>query len=149
MHTINRSVYISTLKRFTAFLIDRLGNIGFFFIYTQNKILWRAIYTPSDRQTSRVYSTTLVQCLYISCYLSSNKPVLLYPLLRLLPQRWPDQVVPLVLYTVLLYTHTHTLAAISTSHSLFRIRKCYFGLKFCSVHFIGYNFYSTFRLRFC
>jgi hypothetical protein len=48
--------------------------------------LWRAIYTPGDHQTSRVYSTTLVQYLYISCYLFSNKPVLLYLLLRLLPQ---------------------------------------------------------------
>jgi hypothetical protein len=33
-----------------------------------------------------VYSTTLVQYLYISCYLSDNKPVLSYLLSRLLPQ---------------------------------------------------------------
>jgi hypothetical protein len=32
------------------------------------------------------YSTTLVQYLYISCYVTVNKPVLLYLLLRLLPQ---------------------------------------------------------------
>ncbi len=32
-----------------------------------------------------VYSTTLVQYLYISCFLSDNKPVLSYLLLRLLP----------------------------------------------------------------
>jgi hypothetical protein len=32
-----------------------------------------------------VYSTTLVQYLYISCYLSDNKPVLSYLLSRLLP----------------------------------------------------------------
>jgi hypothetical protein len=36
-----------------------------------------------------VYSTTLVQYLYISCYLSDNKPVLSYLLSRLLPQWWP------------------------------------------------------------
>jgi hypothetical protein len=33
-----------------------------------------------------VNSTTLVQYLYISCYLSDNKPVLSYLLLCLLPQ---------------------------------------------------------------
>jgi hypothetical protein len=33
-----------------------------------------------------MYSTTRVQYLYISCYLSVNKPVLSYLLLRLLPQ---------------------------------------------------------------
>ncbi len=35
-----------------------------------------------------VYSTTLVQYLYISCYLSDNKPVLSYLLSRLLPQSY-------------------------------------------------------------
>jgi hypothetical protein len=50
-------------------------------------LLWRAVYTPIDLQTSQVYSTTLVQDLYyISCYLFSNKRVLSYLLLRLLPQ---------------------------------------------------------------
>jgi hypothetical protein len=39
-----------------------------------------------DRQTSWVYSTTCVQYLYISRYLSDNKPVLSYLLLCLLPQ---------------------------------------------------------------
>jgi hypothetical protein len=34
-----------------------------------------------------VYSTILVQYLYISCYLSDNKPVLSYLLSRLLPQK--------------------------------------------------------------
>ncbi len=52
---------------------------------------WRAGYTPGDRLTSWVYSTTFVQYLYISCYLSDNKPVLLYLLLRLLPQWWPQR----------------------------------------------------------
>ncbi len=48
-------------------------------------------YTPGWRQTSWVYSSTLVysvRSLYISCYVfnNSNKLVLSYLLLRLLPQ---------------------------------------------------------------
>ncbi len=46
-------------------------------------------YTPTDRLTSWVFSTTFVQYLYISCYLSDNKPVLSYLLSRLLPQTCP------------------------------------------------------------
>ncbi len=45
--------------------------------------LWRAGYTPGDRLTSWVYSTTFVQCLYLSCYLSKNKPVPSKPLVTL------------------------------------------------------------------
>ncbi len=41
-------------------------------------------YRPSTQLG--VYSSTLVQSLYISCYLSDNKPVLSYLLSRLLPQ---------------------------------------------------------------
>jgi hypothetical protein len=41
-------------------------------------------YSSWDRRTSWVYSTTCVQYLYISCYLSDNKWVLPYLLLRLL-----------------------------------------------------------------
>jgi hypothetical protein len=48
--------------------------------------LLRAGYTPGDHLTSWMYFTTFVQYLYRSCYLSDNKPVLLYLLLRLLPQ---------------------------------------------------------------
>ncbi len=50
------------------------------------------------------------------------------------------------MYTVLLYTHphNHTSAAISASRSLYCPRKWFCFL--CSVHFIGYNFHSTFRL---
>jgi hypothetical protein len=51
--------------------------------------LWTPVYTPTDRLTSWVYFTTFVQYLYISCYLSDNKPVLSYLLLRLLPQWSP------------------------------------------------------------
>jgi hypothetical protein len=48
--------------------------------------LRRAGYIPGDRLTSWVYSTTCIQYLYISCYLSDNKPVLSYLLLCLLLQ---------------------------------------------------------------
>ncbi len=55
-------------------------------------------------------------CMYISCYLSDNKPVLSYLLLRLLPQ-W---LYPLycTLYCCTLTTHTYTSAAIGANHSL-------------------------------
>ncbi len=48
--------------------------------------LWTPAYIPGDRPASWIYSTNCVQYLYISCYLSDNKPVLSYLLLRLLPQ---------------------------------------------------------------
>jgi hypothetical protein len=51
---------------------------------------WRAGYIPGDRRTSWVYSTTFVQYLYISCYLTDNKPVLSYHLLGLRPQDIPS-----------------------------------------------------------
>jgi hypothetical protein len=47
--------------------------------------LWTPAYTPGDGQTSWVYSNNPVQYLYISCYVTVNKPVLSYLLLRLLP----------------------------------------------------------------
>ncbi len=43
-----------------------------------------------------MYSTSFVQYLYISCYLSDNKPVLSYLLSRLLPQCLPCGVCPVV-----------------------------------------------------
>ncbi len=48
--------------------------------------LWTPAYTPGDGQTSWVYSNNPVLHLYISCYVTVNKPVLWYPSLRLLPQ---------------------------------------------------------------
>jgi hypothetical protein len=48
-------------------------------------VLWTPAYIPGDRPASWMYSTTCVQYLYISCYLSDNKPVLSYLLLCLLP----------------------------------------------------------------
>jgi hypothetical protein len=48
--------------------------------------LWRDVYAPGDGQTSLVYSSQSVQCLYINHLLSVNKLVLSYLLLRLLPQ---------------------------------------------------------------
>jgi hypothetical protein len=41
---------------------------------------------PCDGQTSPEYPSNPVQYLYISCFVTANKPVLLYLLLRLLPQ---------------------------------------------------------------
>ncbi len=49
-------------------------------------------YTPGDGQTSRVYSNNPLLHLYISCYVTVNKPVLLYLLLHLLLQWWPQSV---------------------------------------------------------
>jgi hypothetical protein len=92
---------------------------------------------PGDRLTIWVYSTTFVQYLYISCYLSENKPVLSYLLMCLLPQWWPWSGCTLSWWTVLLYTHphTHTSAAISASRSLFRLRKWfYFQILQCTLH---------------
>jgi hypothetical protein len=47
---------------------------------------WKPAYAPGDSQTSRVYSNNPVLHLYISCFVTVNKPVLLYLLLRLLPK---------------------------------------------------------------
>jgi hypothetical protein len=55
---------------------------------TENKLLWTPSYPPGDGQTSWVYSTNPVlhlYLLYISCYLTVNKPVLSDLLLCLLP----------------------------------------------------------------
>jgi hypothetical protein len=49
--------------------------------------LWTPAYTPGDGQTSWVYSSNLVLHLYIGCYVTVNKPVLSYLLLRLHPQQ--------------------------------------------------------------
>ncbi len=47
--------------------------------------LWTPAYTPGDGQTSWMYSNNPVLHLYTSCYVTLNKPVLSYLLLRLLP----------------------------------------------------------------
>ncbi len=68
-----------------------------------------------------MYSTTLVKYLYISCYVTVNKLVLSY------------------LYTVPLYTptHTHTSAATSAGRSLFSLRKWSFhSTKQCTLHWL-------------
>jgi hypothetical protein len=112
-------------------------------------LLWRAGYIPGDRLTSWVYSTTCVQYLYTSCYISDNKPVLSYLLLCLLPQWWPqsgDRLYPL---HCTLYCCTITRqqpSALVTLPSAFVSDFCF---KFCSVHSIGYNFHSTFCSQFC
>ncbi len=51
--------------------------------------VWTPAYTPGDGQTSWVYSTNTVLPLYISCYVTVNKPVLSYLSLCLLLQWWP------------------------------------------------------------
>ncbi len=122
--------------------------------------LWRAGYAPAYRQTSwgvlhpfrpstqlGVYSSTLVQSLYISCCLSDNKPVLSYLLSRLLPQWWPRSgctlcIVHCTLTLTLTRRQSSALVALS---SAFVSDFCF---KFCSAHSIGYNFHSTFHLRF-
>jgi hypothetical protein len=50
--------------------------------------LWTPAYTPSDGQASWVYSSNPVLHLYLSCYVTVNKPVLSYLLLRLLPHAY-------------------------------------------------------------
>ncbi len=47
--------------------------------------LWTSAYTIGDSQTSGVYFNNPVLHLYISCYVTVNKLVLSYLLLRLLP----------------------------------------------------------------
>ncbi len=91
------------------------------------------------------HCTVHVQRLYISCYLSVNKPVLSTSRLACFHSGDPDQVVPFALYTVLLYTHTHTSAALAPV-ALSPAFVSDFCFKFHSVHSIGYNFHSTFSL---
>ncbi len=55
-----------------------------------------------------VYSTTLVQYLYISCYLLDNKPVLSYLFSRLLPQWWPRSGCTLcIVHCTVVHSHSH------------------------------------------
>jgi hypothetical protein len=59
----------------------------------------------------------------------------------------PDQVVPFVLYTAPLYTHTS--AAAHASHSLFRLRKWYFRSTVAVYTALAmYNLTSAFPFRF-
>jgi hypothetical protein len=48
--------------------------------------LWTPPFSPGDGQTNQVYSNNPVLHLYISCYVTVNKPVLSYLSLRLLPR---------------------------------------------------------------
>jgi hypothetical protein len=58
------------------------------YFLNNRKILawWIPAFTPGSGQTSRVYSNNPVLLLYISCYVTVNKPVLSYLSLCLLPQ---------------------------------------------------------------
>jgi hypothetical protein len=67
--------------------------ITFLFVWSESNLFDKICLNCGELATSLltvksvgVYSTTLVQYLYISCYLSDNKPVLSYLLSRLLPQ---------------------------------------------------------------
>ncbi len=85
-----------------------------------------------------VYSTTFVQYLYISCYLTINQ-CCRTSRLSCFHSGDPDQVVPFALYTVLLYTHTHThtSAVPSASRSLSRLRKWFlFQVSQCTLHWL-------------
>ncbi len=123
-------------------------------------MLWRAVYAPGDSQTSPAYSSQPVQYLYINQLLFINKPVLSYPLLRLLPQAAiyqrinqccrtsccacfhsgdPGQVAHFILYT---HPHSHTSAAISASRSLFRHCKWFcFEILQCTLHRLKLSLY--------
>ncbi len=104
-----------------------------------------------DGQTSRMdvlqqHWTVHVQCLYISWYVTVNKLVLSTSRCASFHSGDPDQVVPLVLYTVSLYTHTS--ASTGAGRPFFRPRKWHFSLQFYGVHFIGYKFASSQSFRF-
>ncbi len=95
--------------------------------------MWRAAYALGDGQTSLAYPSNPVQYLYISCYVTANKPVLSYLLLRLLLQWWPRS--GCTLCSVPLYTLM--LAATGASRSLSRLRKQYFRqILQCALHWL-------------
>jgi hypothetical protein len=101
--------------------------------------LWTPAYTPGDSQTSWVYSSNPVLHLYRSCYVTVKKPKI--PLVVLAS----TVVAPIRLYPLYCtLTHRHPSAPVALSSAFVSD----FCLKFYSVHFIGYNFHSTFRLQF-
>jgi hypothetical protein len=90
-----------------------------------SEILWTPPYTPGDGQTSLMYSNNPVLHLYINCYVTVNKPVLSYLLLRLLPQWWPRP--GCTLWTV----HSHVGSCTRYRiRSLSRLHKWYFRSTF-------------------
>jgi hypothetical protein len=102
--------------------------------------LWTPAYTPGDGQTrtSRVYSNNPVLHLYISCNVTVNKLVLSY--LAFFHSGDPDQVVPFVLYTAPLYTHTthqqlHVLVALSSTF----VSDTFVQLLRCTLHWLQLN----------
>ncbi len=112
-------------------VLSFLGVDGYLVI---NWYLWRAAYAPGDGQTSPAYSSQYVQCLYINHLLFVNKPVLLYLLLHLLPQWWPQWGCTLCI----VHSPSHLpymLAAISASRPLFRLHKWFcFEILQCALH---------------
>jgi hypothetical protein len=90
-------------------------------------------YWPSNQLG--VYSTTLVQYLYISCYLSDNEPVLSYLLSRLLPHcpLWL-RTSPFPCYCVFIFLCSHS------QHIIYTIACCidsmYLIVSAGEIHFV-------------
>ncbi len=97
-----------------------------------------------------MYSTTLVQYLYIRCYLSDNKPVLSYLLLRLLQQWWPRSGCTLcIVHCTVVHSHPHShVAVISASRSLSRLRKWFFVSSFAVYTPLATTFTALFAYDF-
>ncbi len=113
-------------------------------------MLWTPAYTPGDGQTSRVYSNNPVLHLYISCYVTVNKTVLSYLLLRLLPQWWPRSGCTLCTVHCTLYlctltlTHRHLQALVAFSFA-FKV-KFLVPILQCALHWLQLS--KSFSLMF-
>ncbi len=104
---------------------------------TRGFTLWTPAYTPGDGQTSWVYPSIPVLHLYISCYLSDNKPVLSYLLLCLLPLWWPRS--GCTLTPTLTRRQPSALVALSSafvSDFLFQVLQCTLHWLQHSLHFL-------------
>ncbi len=84
------TLYFCTLTRRQLHALVALSSAFVSDIFSiQFYSVWTPAYAPGEGQTSRVYSSNPVLHLYISCYVTVNKPVLSNLSLRLLPQWWP------------------------------------------------------------
>ncbi len=105
-------------------------------------------YTPGDSQTSWGYSTNPVLHLYISSYVTVNKPVLSYLLLCLLPQWWPRS--GCTLCTVhCTFVHSHVGSYKHWTLSLRLRSEVFISILQCALHRLQLNkrFSSTIPLR--
>ncbi len=107
------------IGRFIAFAIRRLNDD--LYLYSRLAILlsdWNAHFVeswlhpcwPSNQLgCTPPHCTVPVQRLYISCYLSVNKPVLSYLSSSLLPQWWPRPGCTLcIVHCTVVHTHPHS-----------------------------------------